>query len=999
MSGLAAGSPGTVLDVSFRILGPLELVCGGRQVELGPRRQRALLAVLLLHANQVVSGERLIDELWGETPPASAANMIQVYVSRLRKALGADLLLTRPPGYVLQVGEGQLDSARFATLLAAAGEALRSGDPRAARTLLSEADGIWRGPPLADFTYESFAQAEVARLQELQLNALELQFDADLAMGRHARVVGEIERLIALHPFRERFRAQLMLALYRSGRQAEALEAYRQARTALVEELGIEPGTALQELEHAILAQDRGLLSPASAEAPAAEPPGAPAAGNLPPELTSLIGREADVERVAELVSEHRLVTVVGPGGVGKTRVAQRVARDLAPGTEDGAWFVDLAAIDRAGDVAAAVMSATGMSDRPGVTALDTVAVELRGRRPLLLLDNCEHVLSSAALLAGRLLTDAVGVRILATSREPLAVPGERVKRLEPLATTAGGSEPPAAVQLFLDRAASHGVSWDEEPGVLDVIQQVCERLDGIPLAIELAAARTRAISPTELLAHLDDRLRLLARPSHWSAYTRQQTLEAAIGWSYALLSPGEQATLRRLSVFHGGFSLAAAAAVCADVAAELDTLDRVTALVDRSMVTIQRRLDGNRYRLLESIGLFAEQRLRDAQEYDATLDRHARFFLSLVRGASEQLRGPEQAICAAKLDADQDNLMAAVGWCLDGNGDPTDGAALAATLGLHWTHRGRSNLAKRWLQRALELGAEVAAPTRVSAHLSWAVLAYSTGDRDEERVHATEAVAIARAHGDPDLLAEALSQLALTNQSAGRSDEAMAIADELRSLQDRLSTPVAQVMARLGTAQVSLAAGRPEAAKSDASGARDIARRVGDFHYAALSGFWLAYAWALSSSVATGRAIIAEAMEDAVRGGYQMSVADNLVGQTSLAFADGDVEAAWRLLPRTVEILREQERWADLGTRFFVAAAVELRRGATSRSAVLLGVAYRLTRRLDFQDELLLPELTDLRDQLTTQLGEQASVDAYERGAALSLDEAVSLISAPERR
>src|SRR6516165_896660 len=295
MSGLATGSPGTVLDVSFRILGPLEVVRGGRQVELGPRRQRALLALLVLHANQVVAGERLIDELWGEAPPASAANMIQVYVSRLRKALGPGVLLTQPPGYVLQVGEGQLDSARFATLLAAAGDALRAGDPGAARTLLGEADSLWRDPPLADFTYESFAQAEVARLEELRLEALELQIDADLALGRQALLVGEIERLIALHPFRERLRAQLMLALYRSGRQAEALEAYRQARTALVEELGIEPGTALQELERAILAQDPGLLLPASGPAPLSESIDAPAAGNLPPELTSLIGRAPDI--------------------------------------------------------------------------------------------------------------------------------------------------------------------------------------------------------------------------------------------------------------------------------------------------------------------------------------------------------------------------------------------------------------------------------------------------------------------------------------------------------------------------------------------------------------------------------------------------------------------------------------------------------------------------------------------------------------------------------
>ena len=582
------------------------------------------------------------------------------------------------------------------------------------------------------------------------------------------------------------------------------------------------------------------------------------------------------------------------------------------------------------------------------------------------------------------------------TSREPLAIPGEYVARLEPLATAADGNRRAAAVELFLDRAATHGVSWETPEVVLDTVQQLCERLDGIPLAIELAAARTRAISPADLLARIDDRLRLLSRPSHWATHSRQQTLEATIAWSYALLSAEEQATLRRLSVFHGGFTLAAAAAVCADIGSELDTVDRLTSLVDRSVVTIQRRRDEDRYRLLESIGLFAEQRLQAEEEREATLDRHARFFLGLVRRASEQLRGSEQAAWAARLDAEQDNLMAAVGWCLDGRGDPTDGAELAADLGVHWTHRGRSNVARRWLARALERGGEVAASTRVSAHLSWSVLAYSTGDREDEREHAMEAVAIARSNADPDLLAEALSQLALTNQSSGRSDEAIAVADELSSLQGRLSTPVAQITARLGTAQVALAAGRPDQARSDASAARDVARRAGDFHYAALSGYWLAYACALGSSVATARTIIAEAMEDALRGGYQMSVADNLVGQTSLALADHDLETAWRLLPRAIEMLREQERWADLGTRLYLAAAIEFQRCAPARSAVLLGAALRLMRRLDFQDELLLPDLTELRGRLVERLDEPAFAEAYDRGAELDLEDAIALISTP---
>ena len=299
-------------------------------------------------------------------------------------------------------------------------------------------------------------------------------------------------------------------------------------------------------------------------------------AHNLAPELTRLIGRQQELAELAELLAEHRLVTVCGPGGVGKTRVALRAASSAFGQFPHGAWFVDLAAIDRLGDVALAVMSSVcgGIEDQPGTPALDTIANELRDRTLLVVLDNCEHVRDAASDLVGRLLADCDGVRILATSREPLALPGERVARLEPLPTGdgSGAQEPPAAVALFLDRAAMHGVFWDESPAAVESIAQLCRRLDGIPLAIELAAGRSRALTPATLLQHLDERLRLLARPQHWRAHTRQQTLEATISWSYELLTEPEQATLRRLSVFRGGFTLEAAAAVCADIGTELET-------------------------------------------------------------------------------------------------------------------------------------------------------------------------------------------------------------------------------------------------------------------------------------------------------------------------------------------------------------------------------------------------------------------------------------------
>ena len=991
---------GTVASsrLEVRVLGPLQVVRDGHAVDLGPPRQRALLAVLVLSANQVVSTEQLIDQLWGERPPASAPNMIQVYVSRLRKALGPGRLVTQPPGYLLSVDQGQLDAMRFTELVERADRLMSDGAVGDAKELLEQALGMSRGPPLADFTYESFTQGALARLENARLEALELRTDADLALGRHARLVGELEQQIADHPFRERLRGQLMLALYRSGRQAEALEAYRAARTTLVEELGIEPSPALQALEQAILAQGAELLGATGTPVPIDRgADGVVRTGNLEPELTSLIGRDSDVERIAGLVAEHPLAAVVGPGGVGKTRVARRVARTVADSFAHGVWFVDLGALDRGGDVCGAVLSAVGISDRPGAATLETVAAELRERRLLLVLDNCEHVLGAAALVGERLLRDCPGVRILATSREPLAIAGERVQRLEPLPTTAAGSEPPAAVELFLDRAVAHGVSLTENAEELGAIQQVCERLDGMPLAIELAAARTRVISPARLLAHLGDRMRLLASPGHRSAPTRQQTLEAAIGWSYDLLGAEEQATLRRLSVFHGGFSLAAAVALCADLGGELDTLDWITALADRSVVTVERRPDGERYRLLESIGLFAEQRLREAGEDRDARDRHTHFFLELAQAASERPGSPEQTASAARLAAEQDNLTNAISWCLDGDGDPTVGAELIAAVGLDWTLRGRRNAAKRWLERALELGQQVTAPTQVAVHVARAVLAYSAGDPEIALAHATQAVRVARETGDPELVAEALAQVAFAREALGQHGQASGAAAELRSMLPRLSSPRARVMALLGNAHVALAAGRSDQATADAASAQEIARAAGDHLRAAMSGFLLAHGLAVDSLLPAARAAIADAMDDAVRSGYQVVLADNLLAASTLALADNDLEAATDLLPRVVAMLREQQRWEDLGRRLHVAAAVEFRRGRSERSAVLLGAALRRADRMEFFEELVLPELADLRERVTAQLGADSFERAFRRGAGLSLDDVATLLeSAP---
>jgi hypothetical protein len=456
---------------------------------------------------------------------------------------------------------------------------------------------------------------------------------------------------------------------------------------------------------------------------------------------------------------------------------------------------------------------------------------------------------------------------------------------------------------------------------------------------------------------------------------------------------------LRRLSVFHGGFSLPAAAAVCADLGSRLDTLDRVASLVDCSVLSIERREDGDRYRMLESIGLFSAQRLRDHREHDQARDRHARFYVELARGAPQRPEWAGREPCqGTRLNAEQDNMTAALGWCLDSAGDPDVGAELAAHLGFHLTCRGRLNTARHWLGRALERGDQVAPPAQADVHLAYAVLTYSIGEIDSSALHATRAAGIARQCDDAELLAEALAQLALAHQAAGRRREATAAAADLRSLQARVSTSRARVWALLGTAHVALAAGHPDLAAADTRAAQEIARQAGDYTRAAMCGYWLGYALALEGALPAARAAIGEASYDAVRSGYDLIVADNLVAETSMAFAADDLETARQLLPRAVKMLIEQERWGDVGRRLHIAAEVELKLGRPERSAQLLGAALCLADQLDFQDELLLPELADPRSKLGERLTTEALAEAFELGAQMSLEGVASFLSATEQ-
>jgi predicted ATPase/DNA-binding SARP family transcriptional activator len=633
--------------LEFRVLGPLQVAKEGRLLPLGGLKQRGLLALLLLNRNRVVPRDRLVDVLWGESPPASAANAVQIYVSKLRRLLGDDetveagAIVTEPPGYRLRVLPGELDADRFERLIAEGREALGAGKAEQAEKRLAHALTLWHGPPLADFAAEPFAQAEIGRLEQLRLRALEERIEAQLSLGRHAEVSAELPTLIDQHPLEERLRAQLMVALYRSGRQADALAAYRDFRRLLADELGLDPSPDLREIERRILRQDSALVAPAAphrkAELPPAAsadfaPPVAAKQTNLPVPPTPLIGREQELQAAGQLLSAHRLITLTGPGGSGKTRLALQLAADAVEDFPDGVVWVSLQALRDPELVLPTIARAMGTGE--------TLIEDGSERRLLLVLDNFEQLLASASKV-GILLAQHPRLKLLVTSREPLHLGAEYEFPVAPLRER-------EAVALFIERASAAQPDFSDDGPVMEI----CRRLDCLPLALELAAARVKVLSAAELLKRLDRRLPILTGGSR-DAPERQRTLRATIAWSYELLAPNEQRAFARLAVFAGGCTLEAAEEACQ---AGLDT---VAALIDKNLL----RREGDRYFMLETIGEYALERLEESGELEELKQRHADYYLEQARSVELLIRSPQAAGAIDRLEPEHDNLRAALGW------------------------------------------------------------------------------------------------------------------------------------------------------------------------------------------------------------------------------------------------------------------------------------------------------------------------------------------------
>jgi predicted ATPase/DNA-binding SARP family transcriptional activator len=634
----------------------------GRVLSIERGRQRALLGYLLLRANEVVGQDRLVDALWGGSPPATAVTALHGYVSRLRRVLGDGRLETRPPGYVLHVEPRELDLHRFHELLF---------DDRH-----EEALALWRGPPLDDLAFQDFARSEIARLEELRVSALEGWFERELRDGRHDHVAGELAAAVRAHPLREHLAGQLMLALYRSGRQADALAAYHDTRARLVEELGLEPGEELSELQRRILGHD-----------PALDLPRGSRRAGLPAPLTSFVGRRHELAHVRALVAREgvRLLTLTGAGGAGKTRLALEVARAAADEFADGARFVPLAAVAQAALVPQAVAQALRIDVSRGQSVEDALRAFLAGRELLLVLDNLEHVLE-AAPLATELLAAAPGLTILATSRTHLNLYGETEYAVPPLPVHE------EAVALFADRAEAVRAGF----AVTGEVAEICARLDGLPLAIELAAAHARALTAPEILARLERRLELLTGgPRDLPA--RQRTLRDTLLWSYELLEPVEQRLFARLAVFARGWTAAAAAEVCCEDL-EVGARDGLVALAGKNLVV---RESETRFSMLETIRELAGERLSAGGEEPAIRDAHARWYLAIAEEGGPNRRGEERAAWLERVAGDRENLRAALTWSGRG-GDAETGLRLAAGLGPFWIAHGLLDEGKRSLAAVL---------------------------------------------------------------------------------------------------------------------------------------------------------------------------------------------------------------------------------------------------------------------------------------------------------
>ena len=883
-------------SIEILLLGPVELRIDGRDVALGGARQKVLLAVLALRAGQVISADALIEEIWAGEAPEGADTTLRSYVSRLRRSLDGSAAIDRTDrGYILGVGPSAVDALEFERLVRAGREMLAQGSVRRARRSLADALGMWRGQPFGEVGGEGTLEIAANRLEELRLHGIESRIEADLELGRSAEVVDELEALVREHPFRERLWRHLMLALYQSGRQADALAAYHRARAALDEHLGIEPTEDLRALETAILRQ----------EVPAAARQDAPQ--NLPIALTSFIGRSAELEAVSTLLQAHRLVTLTGVGGVGKTRLALEVTRRAADAFFDGVWFVDLAPLGDPGLVASSLAAVLGLRDGPEAPDLEALAAQLGGRELLIVLDNCEHVRDACADLATGLLARAPNLHILATSRVTLGVAGEVDYAVPPLTVPNRRDDPGSvgafdAVSLFLERARARRPSLVDDPATLAAAARIVWDLDGLPLAIELAAARAKALTVADIAARLDDRFRFLVSWRRLSS-ARHRTLAEAMAWSFDLLDPEAQGLLADLSVFAGSFDLDAVAEASLD-GDRARALDIVQRLVDASLVILEAEShEGSRYRLLETVRQYGADRLAASRRRDAAMRAHAAYFAGVAEASPT--KGSEQARGMARLDLERDNLRVAIDHTIELD-DRVLQRRITAALWRYWQVRGDLAEGYARLSATLAKGEDAAPDQYPNAVLGAGMLAWAMGRYEEGKQHGMEMLRLAAESGS--IRQAYVGNRLLGNIAFRERDFETSDAYSLRALdlarQD--DDPIEIMMAELNHAVLLMDWGRMEPAVDRLEQALEGARALGHAEGAALALLNLGEAAFLLGRDDAARVRFDEARDAFAAIGFRAHVGHAMQGIAAVLARGGDAHRAAELLGRAGAVLAE---------------------------------------------------------------------------------------------
>lgn len=953
----------------IEVLGPLQVRGDAGVVDIGSPRHREVLAALVVDVGRVVSSDAILERVWGEARRGASTSNLHAVISRLRGRLeGAGegvQIATASPGYRLEA-EGAVDALVFADLLARARASYSTGDLVAAHADLDRALALWRGPAYGDISLP-FAEVEAARLEGQRLAACELVVDVELALGETCAALERLPALVAEQPLREAFRRQQMLALYRAGRQAEALEVFAQVRALLAEELGIDPAPPLQELHQRILEQDERLsASPAVAPAPRVEPPPArpeQAVSSWHSEVVvpadDLVGREHDVAYLADLLasSPQRLVTVTGVGGVGKTRVAHAVAQASREAFPDGVVIVSLVPLADPDLVLPAIGRAAGLSAVEGLDPLDAVVQHLRTRRVLLVVDNFEHVLDASASLA-RLVALCPRLTVLATSRTSLQVRGELHYQLAPLALPGADDADPrvvsnaAAAALFVERAGLVQPGFVLDEGNAEAVAGICRRLAGIPLALELAAARAHLLRPEAILERLDQ---VMAASGARDLPARQRTMRAALDWSYQLLEPGEQQLFRMLAVFADGFTLDAVEAVQAAAFPDddVDVFTRLESLVAHSLVLRdQDHPDVARFRLLEPVSQFAASCLAGEEE-QAARTAHLNHFLELAEATAPSYRGTGTREALALTQREHANLVAAAEWALTLREGDLAGRLVWA-MWLFWWLRGHLLEGRRITQGALDL--ELSGPVAVRCHAVMGAMSFAQGDTVLAR-HWCRGARLGSEIGD------------LEGEAHNVAGEGLiALAEEhLPEAEERLVETI-RLCEEAGVA--------------------------GEWLWT-LGHVWLATVRLLLGSPQDAVPLLESALTAARRRQDPLAIYIALFTSVQVALSVGDLASARAQLDEGIALSLETGDMANLAYFLEALAVVESQEGRHERVLWLHGAAGRLRDTVGANvygyyqpdEQLLADALTAARDALGTSYD-----DAVARGRALSPESVVAL-------